>query len=763
MTNPLEEQVLLSTASPSLSSKLEDTEARVSFDVKQPTYIHDCAQQSTDTFGRISGRASVPSTPTSLKSRSIYTPSLSSRTSRKDNRSNCSDEEEEEEETEELQSSIPAQRSTIMARRNSSTRDDISGLNQLPRKKQSDWSLSDNQYSPKRVTPINGSLRVRQPSFLDTYEDDHYRRAGLCSDLTDWAPSAKPPKEQWAGIRHLPDWDSIKSGQLTSQQNGSVQSELEWSVQKLLTEKVFETLIKTSVGRRTFRNYLTEHCTPGAQQRLDMYFDLSQYVRQNHAICSASQDFYENYLAQDNAERVSLPQGMADNFYILLKKQSEMQASVGPMQQHLLQSLYRTEFQLFVKAQFIQHYKVKLGHLNNSEEDFEQTGLGDCYCLTNPRLRENPIILVSPGFEKITGYPRHQIIGRNCRFLQGPGTSPQSVQRIRNALNKGESSTELLVNYRLDGTPFFCLLTIIPIRDSSGAVVYFIGGQTNVSGQFMGSKGLQFLGEEVSSRESSKKAEGSQFLTHYGRSNSSTSADSRSDGQSTGSSSIHSDSSSRSDGNKRAAKGEETTSQALGRNVFAPESFSVSAQESGDNARYGMSRLFRLPSNKREIPSLIQTQKGVAGIEGAMRKEAHSIDEQIDYYTSLYSKLIIFMRTKREIIFATQDCLDFYELPVENPEQIYASPLVHADFLSILQGATKEETKRVQKAVGSAVEKGESISIRTGIKQVGTTAKKRTITSSWLAAKDKLKYTVLHITPLRDRDESDFAFVAVMS
>ncbi|KAF8131326.1 PAS domain-containing protein, partial [Mycena galopus ATCC 62051] len=127
--------------------------------------------------------------------------------------------------------------------------------------------------------------------------------------------------------------------------------------------------------------------------------------------------------------------------------------------------------------------------------------LGDTFILTNPRLPDHPIVLVSDGFADVTGYPKAQVIGRNCRFLQGPGTAPESVQRIRDGLNSGKGKlnalntsmteliywfllavgcTELLLNYRRNGEPFYCLLCIIPVYDPSGAIVYFIGGQTNV-------------------------------------------------------------------------------------------------------------------------------------------------------------------------------------------------------------------------------------------------------------------------------------------
>lgn len=69
--------------------------------------------------------------------------------------------------------------------------------------------------------------------------------------------------------------------------------------------------------------------------------------------------------------------------------------------------------------------------------------------------KDHPIVLASEGFVAVTGYSRSQIIGRNCRFLQGPGTAPESVQRIRDGLNSGEGCTELLLNYRTPSSSYY--------------------------------------------------------------------------------------------------------------------------------------------------------------------------------------------------------------------------------------------------------------------------------------------------------------------
>lgn len=409
------------------------------------------------------------------------------------------------------------------------------------------------------------------------------------------------------------------------------------------------------------------------------------------------------------------------------------------------------------------HNKIKLGNFDN--KDFTESGLGDCYCLTNPRLRENPIILVSPGFERVTGYPQNQIIGRNRRFLQGPGSAPESIQRIRNAINAGEPCTDLLLNYRLDETPFLCLLTIIPIRDSTGTLVYFIGGQTNVSGQFIGSKGLRFLtevdeGTSLTPNLQSNIGNGyevSPSLARYIQSGSE-SEDSVSGSQEPASCSLRSVS----------------TRSSQGKVMFPGSYDSVnndndSADSSGQKVnRLARAKLFSLPSKRdyNKIVSPLLSQNGL-GAESTMRKEAHSLENQMEYFSALYSKLIIFLQAKRKIIFVTKDCLKFFDLPVENMDNLYGSPLVHADLISIVQGSNKVETRAVQKAIQSAIRNGESISIKTGVKgakiRKGGILGNSSAMSNWGHAKEKVKQTTLHITPLRDRDNSSFAFVAALS
>lgn len=92
-----------------------------------------------------------------------------------------------------------------------------------------------------------------------------------------------------------------------------------------------------------------------------------------------------------------------------------------------------------------------------------------------------PVVFASAGFQRMTYYEPSEVIGRNCRFLQGPDTDPNVVQRIRQTIETAQPCTVELINYRKDGTPFWNELSISPVRDESGELTHFVGVQTDIS------------------------------------------------------------------------------------------------------------------------------------------------------------------------------------------------------------------------------------------------------------------------------------------
>ena len=88
---------------------------------------------------------------------------------------------------------------------------------------------------------------------------------------------------------------------------------------------------------------------------------------------------------------------------------------------------------------------------------------------------------VNPSFTRVTGYEPEEVVGRNCRFLQGPATDPAAVEGIRAAIRERRTHTTTLLNYRKDGTAFWNQLSISPVFDGAGALVSFVGVQTDVT------------------------------------------------------------------------------------------------------------------------------------------------------------------------------------------------------------------------------------------------------------------------------------------
>ncbi|VAI16370.1 unnamed protein product [Triticum turgidum subsp. durum] len=100
----------------------------------------------------------------------------------------------------------------------------------------------------------------------------------------------------------------------------------------------------------------------------------------------------------------------------------------------------------------------------------------------------HPIMYASAGFFNMTGYTSKEVVGRNCRFLQGSGTDPAEIAKIRQALADGSNYCGRVLNYKKDGTAFWNLLTIAPIKDEDGRVLKFIGMQVEVSKYTEGNK-----------------------------------------------------------------------------------------------------------------------------------------------------------------------------------------------------------------------------------------------------------------------------------
>ncbi|KAF7375645.1 hypothetical protein MSAN_00453600 [Mycena sanguinolenta] len=576
-----------------------------------------------------------------------------------------------------------------------------------------DSSSSDEdeeEYEPRPVsTPDEG----------DAPADPYVRGASEESDLSRWAPepayfphqssistprtqrstrtstSASPRKERDGSTRRRPVTPQHHA--LFGMTPEVVQRDVGFTVQALMSPEMFANMLSDPRARQRFREFLA---VDSSTAELDFWTDarfLGESMRQFRASSVAFRDLY---VSSSGDAHVPLAPEVRRELLGVLQHVIGADLSFNNIQAHLLESI----FQRYVKHKIIQEMHVTLGKANLLSQDSE--GLGDTFVLTNPRLPDHPVVLVSDGFVDMTGYPKAQIIGRNCRFLQGPGTLPASVQRIRDGLNSGQGCTELLLNYRRNGDPFYCLLCIIPIRDTLGTIVYFIGGQTNVTSLLASDKDLRL---HSTSDGPPQPIQMSPALAPLREQN---------------------------PGVKRPTTADSSLSPGPG---LAADS---SAVYSGAEGRGGT-----MKTDGKQV---------IAGAEAMMNiPGAPGLQDQYSMFQNTYNKILIFKFKKREITFVSPQMLAFLGLSTRTQRDLNASPLIRQDIVRLLvAGEDHNETRILREELKGNILRGTPCSLYCALKIPGKRLLTRTDSS-------RNKFAMMHMTPIKDSDNVAVAFVAI--
>lgn len=103
--------------------------------------------------------------------------------------------------------------------------------------------------------------------------------------------------------------------------------------------------------------------------------------------------------------------------------------------------------------------------------------------LADPDLEDAPIVYANKAFERLTGYTQEDIVGHNCRFLQGEDREQEARYQIAEAMSKNEGIEVTLRNYKKDGTLFYNHLKIVPLFDRKQRVIYYLGVQYDITQQ----------------------------------------------------------------------------------------------------------------------------------------------------------------------------------------------------------------------------------------------------------------------------------------
>lgn len=117
--------------------------------------------------------------------------------------------------------------------------------------------------------------------------------------------------------------------------------------------------------------------------------------------------------------------------------------------------------------------------------------------LADPDLPDMPIVYVNKAFEAITGYSREEVIGRNCRFLQGEDVNQEARAAIHEAIASCQPVEVTLRNYRKNGELFHNHLALTPLFDREGGLIYYLGVQYDVTRQVEAQEEIKRLSETL--------------------------------------------------------------------------------------------------------------------------------------------------------------------------------------------------------------------------------------------------------------------------
>ncbi|KAJ6578144.1 hypothetical protein B0H19DRAFT_1338142 [Mycena capillaripes] len=600
-------------------------------------------------------------------------------------------------------------------------------------------------------------VESQAPSVEDDQKSSAHRTRAVSeeSDFSRWAPepvyfqnqsisvsytvnAPPPPRKQWATRSRSSVSTSVRSGEreregstagstrrrsttpkhhallgLSSMPTEMVQRDVDFTTRALMSPEMFAHMLTDSLARQRFREFLA---VEGSTAELDFWTDAQFLAQSMEQLRTNGLAFRDLYVSDSGEAHVPLSPEVRRELHRVLQYVFAADASLGSTQAHLLESMYNDQFQRFVKHKIIQEAHVTLGKPNLTSQQGE--GLGDTFVLTNPRLPDHPIVLVSDGFVDVTGYPKAQIIGRNCRFLQGPGTPPASVQRIRDGLNSGKGR---------NGEPFYCLLCIIPVRDTSGTIVYFIGGQTNVTGLLATDKNLGIhVAHDGAAQQPIQMSPALALLRE----------------QTSGMApSAVADPSPRTRGAAGAVASQSRSHNGGG---FFRGLFGRGGPSTGVSAR----------SDEKQVIPGAEAMMNVPGARGFQVEQ-----DQYAMFRNTYNKILIFKFKKREITFVSPQMLGMHkvhlDLPTRTQRELYASPLVRNDIASLVTaGEDRNETRRLRNELKDNIRRGTPCSLYCAIKIP---------TKGLLPRSDNARYKfgMMHMTPIKDGDNVAVAFVAI--
>ncbi|GAA6004616.1 hypothetical protein JCM11491_002169 [Sporobolomyces phaffii] len=566
-------------------------------------------------------------------------------------------------------------------------------------------------------------------SLFQKASDHEYTTAPSIARLDNFAPLAPPhqllpPSNAESYLPSAPQWNDLGSYHPTSRamnlELSPLQESLNYSLGRLLSLPRFAAFVSTPVGFHQFESYLAM-VNPNDAVQLNLWRDLDVVHRLKLQIAFASKSVAGQY----EEELANVPRPLAKS--VARELRAAVEAAITPTHglglasTSLLESLYANQFESFIKSRLSHHTNEQLSRHKLTTED--RSGIGEAYVLVNPRLVDRPVVLCSPAFEKLTGYKASQIVGRNCRFLQGPSSSPQAIKRIKHAVDTEQEITQIILNYTATAQPFMNLLTLLPLHDTNGKIMYFIGGQIDCTAELVNDKSLTLVHTE----ESLTNVDVGQLTHHVAVETRETAIDFA-----------------------RGGVLELPPTRYL--SLTPPPEKLNNSIELEKQAPNGIEKKASRDRWPRPCPRSLVARTPPLIQDFVARKTRHTVSDAIelviDTRASVYQKLLIVKTQTREIVHTTSGFLRFVGLAATSREDIDRSVLRGVDVVELLYDAVdpRDEvaTRRVRERVKHAIARGLGTSLACAIGYAGPR------TSSDAEPANVPIAGRLHVSPLRD-------------
>ncbi|KAH7143750.1 hypothetical protein EDB81DRAFT_506316 [Dactylonectria macrodidyma] len=340
---------------------------------------------------------------------------------------------------------------------------------------------SKNGARPKSAKFSAYRLRSNSGLSLHTNED-------LLRQYTDYHPDGSPRVAMFNssnGGERLRSIDSIT----TSSQRSSVtftdsDTSADLPIPDFVGRDMFDMVIKDPAASAQLWKFAASR---GVGQNVEYLLKIRDYINSLEQVVVQLATISTSYTSITATSPINLPTPMSKALNTNIK---HLTNSLIPSLENMFleskgyveQRIIREIFPAFVKQQLSLCTSVALSA--ESEGDSPPSpfpGLKSSFCLSDPVKPGNPIVFLSDDFSDLTGYSRAEVMSRNCRLLQGPQTDRDAIANIRSSIWRGEECSELILNFRRDGQPFWNLLYLCPLQDAAGKTRFYMGAQIDVS------------------------------------------------------------------------------------------------------------------------------------------------------------------------------------------------------------------------------------------------------------------------------------------